>query len=106
MKIVLNMLGIIIYFLMRYINRADQTTKLSPLFWAKDNWPELLVITFFDLALMLLLLAGGLTVDLNKYIPALPDGIAFVGDLAICFIVGLFLSSGIYEMFKSKTQKK
>lgn len=105
MKLLLNFLGILIYFLMRYINRTDQATKISIIYWVKDNWPEFLVITMFDLVLMILLLSGGLTIDLNKYLPSLPDGVAFVGDMAICFLIGLILSSAIYEMFKSKVKK-
>ncbi|KKP52072.1 MAG: hypothetical protein UR43_C0015G0008 [candidate division TM6 bacterium GW2011_GWF2_33_332] len=105
MKILLNILGIVLYFILKYINRTDQTTKLSPIFWIKDNWPESLAIVMFDLVLMILLMAGGITIDLNKYLPALPDGVAFVGDLAICFFIGIFLSSGIYELFKAKQKK-
>lgn len=105
MKILLNFLGIVLYFLLRYNNRTDQTTKPSISFWFKDNWPEFLAIGLFDLVIMLLLVAGGVTIDLNKYLPALPDGVAFVGDLAISFFIGLVLAAGIYELFKTKTKK-
>ncbi len=105
MKILLNLLGIVLYFLLKYNKRSDKTSNFSGTFWMNDNWPESISILIFDGVLMLLLLKGGLVIDLNKWIPSLPDGVAFVGDLSICFLIGLILAGGIYELFKTKVSK-
>lgn len=105
MRWVFNLLGIGIYFLLRYINRSKPSVPISAKFWWKDNWAELLAILLFDITLMLLLILGGITIDLAKYIPSLPDGIAFVGDLGVCFMIGLVISHGFYELFKSKIKR-
>lgn len=105
MKILLNFLGIVLYFLLKYRGRSDKSTNFSHTFWLNDNWPESLSIIIFDFVLMILLLKGGLVIDLNKWIPSLPDGVAFAGDLSICFLIGLILSGGIYELFKTKVTK-
>ena len=105
MKILLNILGIALYFLIRYNKRTDKSVKFSHEFWLNDNWPETVAILIFDLVLMILLFKGGLEIDLNKYLPALPDGVAFVGDLSICFFIGLILSAAIYNLFKTKVKK-
>jgi len=105
MKILLNFLGIVLYFLMRFQNRRDKKAEPDIKFWLKDNGVELIIITLFDVSLMLLLLKGGLVIDLNKYFPSLPDGVAFTGDLAICFLIGLVLAAGIYELIKTKVKK-
>jgi len=105
MKILLNFLGILLYFLMRYNGRTNKETEPDIKFWIKDNGVELLIITLFDVSLMLLLLKGGVVIDLNKYFPSLPDGVAFTGDLAICFMIGLVLSAGVYELIKTKVKK-
>lgn len=104
MKILLNLLGILQYFILKYANRKDKTIKFSGTFWTNDNWPETVGILSFDLTIMLLVLKGGVVIDLNKWVPNLPDGIAFVGDLAICYIIGLTFAAGIYHLFKTKTK--
>jgi len=80
-------------------------TKPSIRYWFKDNWPEFVGIMAFDIVLMLLLMAKGVVIDLEKMIPSLPDGLSFVGDLAICFIIGSVLAHAAYELFKAKVTK-
>lgn len=105
MKWIFNILGILIYFMLRYVNRADKKTKFSGLFWLNDNWSETVTILLFNAVLMLLMIFGGLTIDLNKFIPSLPDGVAFAGDLAAYFLIGAVISHGTYELFKTKVKK-
>jgi hypothetical protein len=105
MKVLLNFLGIVLYFLLKYKGRTDKTLNFSHTFWLNDNWPESLSILIFDGVTMLLLLKGGLVIDLNKWIPALPDGVAFTGDLAISFLIGLLLAGAVYELFQTKVKK-
>lgn len=105
MNYLFNLLGIIIYFLLRYNGRTDQTTKLSVGYWFRDNWPEFLTILLFNVLLMGLFVIGGITIDLEKFLPSLPDGVSFVGDAAICAFIGLVLAHGVYELFKAKVKK-
>lgn len=105
MKLLLNFLGIVLYFLLKYKNRKDKTTNFSGTYWKNDNWPESLSILIFDGVLMILFLKGDLVIDLNKWIPSLPDGIAFAGDLSICFLIGLIIAGGVYQLFKTKVSK-
>lgn len=105
MKIIFNLLGIALYFLIRYNKRTNKEIKFSGTFWLNDNWAETIAILGVDLAMMLLVLKKDLVIDLNTYLPALPAGVAFTGDLAICFFIGLFLSAAIYELFKTKVKK-
>jgi hypothetical protein len=100
MKLLLNFLGIVIYFLIRYGNRTDKTTTFSIEFWGKDNWPETVTTIIFDIVLMLLFIAGGVKIELEKLLPSVPSGITFIGDLAIYFIIGLVLAHGAYEVVK------
>ena len=105
MNYLFNLLGIIIYFLLRYNGRTDQTTKLSVGYWFRDNWLEFLTILLFNVLLMGLFVIGGVTIDLEKFLPSLPDGVSFVGDAAICAFIGLVLAHGVYELFKAKVKK-
>jgi hypothetical protein len=102
MKLLLNFLGIVIYFLVRYGNRTDKTTSFSGTFWLNDNWPETVTTLLFDIVLMLLFIAGGVKIELEKLLPSIPAGITFIGDLAIYFLIGLVLAHGAYELFKAK----
>lgn len=52
-----------------------------------------------------LFVIGGVAIDLEKFLPSLPDGVAFVGDSAICASIGLVLAHGVYELFKAKVKK-
>jgi len=100
MKLLLNFLGIVIYFLIRYGNRTDKTTTFSTTFWLNDNWPETVTTILFDVVLMLLFIAGGLKIELEKLFPSIPAGISFIGDLGIYFVIGLVLAHGAYELVK------
>jgi len=105
MKIILNIIGILIFFLNRFSGRKDKTKAPSLAFWLKDNWGELTIIALFDVALMMLVFQGGLEFNFEK-LTMLPDGIQLAGDGALCFIIGLILSWGAYvgyqKLFKSK----
>lgn len=104
MKILLNIIGILIFFLNRFNGRKDKTAEPSVKYWVKDNWPELLTITLFDLALMILLFTEGLQIDFEKLFPSAPEGIAFTGDLAVSFFIGLIIAWAVYSLFKTKVK--
>jgi len=104
MKIFLNFLGIVLYFLIRYKNRKDKDVKFSGTFWFNDNWVETIGTLVVNLILTLLMFYGGITIDLSKWVTWLPEGIGFVGDLSIYVLIGAVLSHAVYE-FVAKEKK-
>ena len=55
LPIILNVLGITIYYLNRFENRGDKS-KFNLSFWLKDNLIGLIIILLLDLSFMILLL--------------------------------------------------
>ena len=106
MKIILNIIGVLIFFLSRFQGRTDKTKNLSISYWLKDNWGELTIIALFDIALMILVFAGGLEINFEKLAPLLPEGVKMAGDGAMCFIIGLFLAWAFYNGYKKVVKKK
>jgi len=102
-KIVLNVLGIVTFFLIRFLKRKN-TAEPSMSFWIKDNKWELLVIALIDVQLMIFVVIGGLRVDLTKLLPSLPGGVTLVGDLALPALCGWIISFGVYEALKKKVE--
>jgi hypothetical protein len=66
---------------------------------------EVLSTIIFNIALMIIFIKGGITIDLKALFPAIPTGIAFVGDLAIYFFIGAFISHLAYEIWKKRKLK-
>jgi hypothetical protein len=105
MNILLNFLGIILYFLIRYGNRVDKTVKFKGTFWLNDNWVETIGTFVVNILLMLLMWKGGITIDIEKIAPWMPNGISFVGDMIIYVLIGGVISHLVYEAFKTKVKK-
>ena len=105
MKIIFNVLGILIFFFIRLGGR-DKTIPFSAKFWLKDNWEQLVAVVLFDIALMLLVIEGGLEFNFEKIAPMLPDGVQLAGDSALCFLVGLVFAWGVYVGYKKFIQGK
>lgn len=95
--IVTNIIGIFIYFLLRYDGRTDKSKPLSVKFWVKDNWVQLLTIALIDLAIMILLLSSDLTIDKISYVP---DWFTSYGDATITLFVGMVMSHICYVAVK------
>jgi hypothetical protein len=106
MKIALNVIGILIFFLVRLSGRKDKGSELSIKFWLKDNWEQLSAVVLFDVALILLVFQGGLKFNFEKIAPMLPDGVQLIGDAALCFLVGLFFAWGVYVGYKKMVIEK
>ena len=98
MRIILNVIGILIFFFARLQGR-DKSQKFSAGFWLKDNWEQLICVTLIDVALMLLVIGGGLEFNFEK-LTWLPDGVQLAGDLALCFLVGLVFAWAGYVGYK------
>ena len=100
MKILLNILGVLIFFFARLAGRKNREQPLSIKFWLKDNWEQLIIIALFDVALMLLVFQGGIQFNFDKLTPMLPEGLQIAGDSALCFLVGLFFAWSVYLGYK------
>jgi len=100
MKVILNVLGVLIFFLNRFAGRKNKTAPVSAKYWLKDNWEQLLIVALFDVALMLLVVLGGLELNFEKIAPMLPDGVTLAGDAALCFLVGLLFAWATYVGYK------
>lgn len=97
--IILNVIGIVIYFLTRYNGRREQDKTFSLKFWVSDNWPELTITILFDAALVMLVMVGDIQLNVQEF---LPDWVTSVGGLTLSFLLGLGVAASIYEVFKSK----
>jgi hypothetical protein len=106
MKILLNVLGVMLFFINRFAGRKDQTAPISVKFWLKDNWEQLICVTIVDVVLMLLVITGGLEFNFEKIAPMLPDGVKLIGDLALCFLVGAVFAWVTYVGYKKIIQGK
>jgi Fe-S oxidoreductase len=98
------LIGTLLYFLIKFVKRADKTKEPSLLFWWKDNWPELLLSFGFDFLAMIILCNSetNITVFLAKLVP---EGIVLPTKLMIGAACGLGIGGGIYELIAGKLQK-
>ncbi|HPF93328.1 MAG TPA: hypothetical protein PLV65_05310 [Tenuifilaceae bacterium] len=102
---ILNLIGILIYFISKYANRRN-ATKFSVKFWFADNWPELISTLLLNIALMLLLLQPETTINLDEWLASnVPFGLSVAVKPLFAFLLGLGLSSFLYKMFKNKLKK-
>lgn len=99
MKIALNIIGILIFFLTKFATRKDKDAPVSASFWLKDNWEQLIAVALFDVALMLLVFTGGLQLSFEK-LTVIPAWLQVTGDGAVCFAVGAFIAWAAYTGYK------
>jgi len=102
MKILLNIIGILIFFINRYHNRTKKTVAFSFKFWIHDNWHEMSTIILLDIALMILLFNPGTEVNFDDIFSKLPFGLKLPADLLMSFLLGLGLANLFYYIFKEK----
>jgi hypothetical protein len=97
MNWIVNILGIALYFLIRYGNRTDKSIKFSGTFWLNDNWIETVSTIVINALLMIIFSYNGFSIDYEKLVPALPDWVSITGDLVTYAVIGLLLSHLAYE---------
>lgn len=100
---ILFFLGTLAYFLYKYITRKDKRLDFSPVFWLKDNWPELAFSFVFDLAVMLIFMDEGTKIDLTK-IAWFPVWLALPVKLCGAFAIGYGGGFAIYTIVQKKTK--
>jgi len=103
MNILMNILGVLIYFLNRFNNRRQKDKTFSLSFWINNNWVELLVILLVDISVMILLLTNDITLEMADFMPSM---LGKIGDLTISWMIGLGLASLIYNTIKAKITPK
>jgi hypothetical protein len=105
--LVLNIIGLAIYFINRYANRTKKTIGFSLKFWFKDNWPEVSSTILFDTVLMILLLNKDTMINIDsliaEYVPFI--GLQIAVKPVMGLLIGLLLAKAFYELFKSKVKK-
>jgi len=104
MNWLLNIIGILIYFINRYAKRTKKTVAFSRKFWIQDNFPEVSTVILMDIALMILLLGEGTKVNFDDLLSKLPFGLSVAGEPFLAFLLGLGLSSLFYKLFRKKVK--
>ncbi len=99
LKIILNVLGIVTFFWVRFANRTDKVKEPTIGFWLKDNFEQLIGIALLDIAIIMLVLTGGLQLSFEK-IQTLPDWVQINGDRAVYYFTGLIFALLGYEAVK------
>ena len=104
--LILNVIGIWVYFINRYAKRTKKTVGFSFTYWLKDNWPELASTILLDAALMILLLNKDTMVNIDaliaEYVPFI--GLQVAVKPVMGLLIGLILAKAFYELFKSKVK--
>ena len=100
MNIVLNIFGVLIFFLVKLSHRKNKEQPLSIRYWLESNFEQLIDIALFDIALMMLVFQDGLHLNFEKIAPMLPEGLQLAGDGAMCFLVGLVFAWAVYNGYK------
>jgi len=100
LPIILNFLGITIYYLNRFENRGDKS-RFNLAFWLKDNLIGLIIILLLDLSFMILLLHPETSDIFGRWVnTTVPIGV--VAKPFLAFLLGLGLTGGLYELIKKK----
>ena len=102
---ILNLIGIVSYFIGRYSNRKNKTLKGTFSFWIKDNWPELSQTLLLNVALMIILQMKAVNVNLDTFFAEKIPYITIdptVGKAIIALSLGLGITALIYSMFRKK----
>ena len=104
LKIFFNLIGIAIFFLIKFLNRNDKSVQPTIKFWMHDNRIELIIIGLVDVMIMALYLAGEININFVGY---LPDSIVPAGQGAgiSCAMIGLIFSWVFYALISSKVKE-
>lgn len=105
LDVILNLLGIMIYFINRYMGRTS-IKKFSLKFWFKDNLPEFISTLLMNISLMILVHLPETTVSLDRLMELLPFDIHIAALPALSLMLGLGLTHTFYKLFQTKTKIK
>ena len=102
MNWLLNLIGILIFFINRFWNRTNKVVAFDWKYWLSDNFQEMATTLLLNLAFMLLIGKAIKTGSIEALLLKLPEWVTFLGVPGICFGLGAGLSWSLYELFKSK----
>lgn len=105
MNWILNLIGIIIFFVNRYFGREVKTTGFSWSYWWRDNWQEVITILLINLALMIIMHMKETRLAIDQLMAQLPAWVKILGVPGICLGLGLGLSWLIYQLFVKKVEE-
>ena len=97
----LALLGIAIYFMVRYANKKD-TKNFSFVFWVKDNWPEFVISGLATIALMIVFMDPESKFDFSEIFSKVPYLVSLPATKVISLFVGYGNSALFYTLFRTK----
>lgn len=107
---ILNIIGIVAYFIGRFAKRKSKTIQPTFKFWFKDNWAELTVTFLINLAIMLIVSMKQLSVNMDVWLQEkLPFNISIdpvVAKAILSLGVGLIITHFVYESYLAKIKGK
>ncbi len=106
MNWILNLLGILIFFINRFKQRTHKTVSFKFKYWVEDNFQEMATTLLLNLALMIILQINLRDGTLDTVLAKLPEWVSILGVPGICFGLGAGLSWLLYEMFRKKVKGK
>lgn len=95
-------LSIILSFWVKFLNRTDKT-KFNPIFWGRDNYPEL-IVSFLSMVI-LLIIASRVTFDTSKILEKIPWITSLPMDLIVAAFVG-YLNNTLWYWLVNIGKKK
>ena len=102
MNWILNLLGILIFFINRFKQRTHKTVSFKFKYWIGDNFQEMATTLLLNLALMLILQMNIKNGTIDTLLAKLPEWVSILGVPGICFGLGAGLSWLFYELFRKK----
>ena len=96
-------LSILLSFWVKFMNRTDKSKEPDPIFWMKDNYPEM-IVSFLSM-IILLIIAGKIVYDEAKLIEDYPFITSLPIDLIAAALIG-YLNNTLWYWVVSKGKKK
>lgn len=96
-------LSILLSFFVKFINRTDKTKEPDPIFWVKDNYPEM-IVSFLSM-IILLIIAGQIKYDESKLTENYPFITSLPIDLIAAAIIG-YLNNTLWYKVVGMGKKK
>lgn len=99
--VILNLMGIAIFFINRYAGRTRKT-KFKWAFWWSDNWQEFSTTMLLNAALMYIIHLPTSAVNLDAFFSELPFGLSLAALPTMSLLLGIGVTSALYKFFLTK----
>ena len=99
--VILNLMGIAIFFINRYAGRTRKT-KFRWSFWWSDNWQEFSTTMLLNAALMYIIHLPTSAINLDAFFSELPFGLSLAALPTMSFLLGLGFTAIFYRFFTNK----